>query len=77
MIEQRERHLGFDLDEAVKQPELFFGPAELDELRGIAKGADVTLAAVVAHNLRLFYDADAGGVHFALSAGANPETGLL
>ncbi|MBT6154257.1 MAG: acyltransferase domain-containing protein [Planctomycetaceae bacterium] len=67
----------FNLDDAVRQPEVFFGPQELEELRGIAKGADVTEASVIAHNLRLFYDAEVGGVHFALSAEASPETGLL
>jgi acyl transferase domain-containing protein len=67
----------FKLDDAVQQPDVFFGPDDLEELRGIAKGADVTEASVIAHNLRLFYDAEVGGVHFAISAQANPETGLL
>ncbi len=67
----------FDLDEAVTHPQVFFGPDELEELRGIAKGADVTLPSIIAHNLRLYLDANAGGVHFALTAQSNPEVGLL
>ncbi len=62
---------------AVIQPEAFFGAEELEELLGIAAGAEVTLESVVAHNLRLYLDAGSGGVHFAVSASANPQDGLV
>ncbi len=65
------------LDEAVKSPEQFFGPEELEELKGIANGTHVDLDAIIAHNLRLYLDAGAGGLHFAVSAGVNPDEGLL
>jgi len=65
------------LDDALSQPETYFGPDDLDELRGIAAGACVTPQSVIAHNLRLYLGTGSGGVHFAISAGTNPSTGLL
>ena len=65
------------LDDALARPELYFGPDELEELRGIAAGAGVTPQSVIAHNLRLYLDSGPGGVHFAISAGTNAATGLL
>ena len=50
---------------------------DLEELRGIADGAGVTFAAILAHNLRLYLDAGAGGLHFAVTAESNPGDGLL
>lgn len=66
-----------DLDTLVSLPETFFGADELEELRGIAKGAGVTFSSVVAHNLRLYLDAGSGGIHFAVTARQNPSEGLL
>eukprot|EP00913_Durusdinium_trenchii_P008917 g8383.t1 len=66
-----------DLDTLVSWPETFFGADELEELRGIAKGAGVTFSSVVAHNLRLYLDAGSGGIHFAVTAKENPTDGLL
>jgi malonyl CoA-acyl carrier protein transacylase len=66
-----------DLDTAVANASSYFGPDELDELRGIAKGADVSFESIVAHNLRLYLDAGAGGLHFAVSARVNREEGLI
>lgn len=66
-----------DVDAAAEHAEAFFSPDELQELQGIAKGADVTVESVVAHNLRLYLDAGAGGIHFAFTAECNPEQGLL
>src|SRR5690606_4404862 len=59
------------------QPETYFAPEEQEELRGIAKGADATLSAIIAHNQRLYFDAETGGVHFSVSAQQNPAEGLL
>jgi len=66
-----------DVVRAVANPELYFGPDDLDELHGMAHGAGVTMANLVAHNLRLYLDAGAGGLHFAVTAGQNRDDGLL
>jgi acyl transferase domain-containing protein/NAD(P)-dependent dehydrogenase (short-subunit alcohol dehydrogenase family) len=52
---------------AFTHPELYFGPADLEELRGMAAGAQVSAAALISHNLRMFHNACAGGLHFAVS----------
>ena len=65
------------LDEAAAHPDQYFGPDELDELRGIAAGAGVAPQAIIAHNLRLYLGSNFGGVHFAISAGTDPAAGLL
>ncbi|MCA9070969.1 MAG: acyltransferase domain-containing protein, partial [Planctomycetaceae bacterium] len=66
-----------DMESLVAHAEAFFGPEDLEEMRGIAKGADVTYGSVVSHNLRLYLDAGAGGLHFAITAQLNHENGLL
>ncbi|MEX2285519.1 MAG: C45 family autoproteolytic acyltransferase/hydrolase [Planctomycetaceae bacterium] len=66
-----------ELDAAVAEPRVYFGEQDLEELKGIADGAGVTLASVIAHNLRLYLDAGSGGLHFAISAESNPGNGLL
>ncbi len=55
---------GPTLDEAVVNAARYFTPDELEELRGIAKGADVSPGSVISHNLRLMLDGGAGGAHF-------------
>ena len=57
------------VEEAVANPEVWFGDDELEELRGIAKGAGVAPEALIAHNLRMFLDVGAGGLHFAIRHG--------
>ncbi|MBW3541522.1 MAG: acyltransferase domain-containing protein [Planctomycetes bacterium] len=66
-----------DLTSAAARADVYFGPDELEELRGIAKGAEVTLESIIAHNLRLYLDAGAGGLHFAVTAAENRGEGLL
>lgn len=68
---------GAAFDQAILAPEQWFDADELEEMRGIAKGAGVTLQAIVAHHVRLFLDGGAGGQHFAVSAAANPQEGLI
>jgi acyl transferase domain-containing protein/NAD(P)-dependent dehydrogenase (short-subunit alcohol dehydrogenase family) len=65
------------LEMAVANPDTYFGQAELDELRGIADGAGVAVASVIAHNLRLYLDAGSGGIHFAVTSERNSDRGLL
>ena len=66
-----------DMETLVAQADAFFGPEDMEEMRGIAKGADVTLGSVISHNLRLYLDAGAGGLHFAVTARLNQNHGLL
>lgn len=66
-----------DVDAAVARAEQLFGAAELEELKGIADGAGVSRDGLIAHNVRLFLDAGAGGAHFAVTAAANPADGLV
>jgi malonyl CoA-acyl carrier protein transacylase/predicted choloylglycine hydrolase len=66
-----------NMEDLVEHADAFFGPEDMEEMRGIAKGADVTLGSVVSHNLRLYLDAGAGGLHFAVTAQLNHENGLL
>ncbi len=66
-----------DMEALVENTNAFFSPDDLEEMRGIAKGADVSLGGVVSHNLRLFLDAGAGGLHFAVTAQINSKHGLL
>lgn len=61
---------------AARHPEAFFGADDLDELRGIADGAGVALAAVIAHNARL-HDHLGAGAHFAIAARDNRKAGLI
>ncbi len=67
----------WDMETLVAQADAFFGPTDMEEMRGIAKGADVTLGSVISHNLRLYLDAGAGGLHFAVTARLNQNHGLL
>ncbi len=66
-----------DMETLVAQADAFFGPRDMEEMRGIAKGADVTWGSVISHNLRLYLDAGAGGLHFAVTARLNQNHGLL
>jgi len=66
-----------DVRRECSHPEAFFGADELDELRGIADGAGVAPAEIIAHNIRLYIDAGVGGCQFALAAEANGKYGLL
>ena len=63
--------------ELVSQSKLLFGTEDLLELEGVAAGARVNLESLLAHNLRLFPDLDAGCSHFAVSSAANHEAGLV
>ncbi len=60
-----------------RQADLFFSAADLEEFRGIADGAAVNRSSLIAHNLRLYHDGGAGGLHFAVTAGSNPGDGLV
>lgn len=62
---------------AAQQIDVLLGPEDLEEMRGIADGAEVALSALVAHNLRIYPDHGAGCVHFAVSARCNGEEGLI
>ncbi|HUR55890.1 MAG TPA: C45 family autoproteolytic acyltransferase/hydrolase, partial [Gemmataceae bacterium] len=61
------------IEAAAANPSAWFGAEELEELRGIAKGANVAPEALIAHNLRMFYDVGAGGLHFAVRNGAGDD----
>lgn len=66
-----------EVDLAASQYDAYFGPDEVEELQGIAEGANVSLGELVALNLLLYLDAGSGGLHFALSAEMNQPYGLL
>jgi len=57
--------------EALTQAETYFGPDELEELRGIAEGAGVAFSGILGQNVRLFLDAGSGGMHFGVTAACN------
>ncbi len=61
---------GFEL-RSLADAERYFGPAELEELRGIADGVGVHPGNVIAHNLSLAPDYAAGCTQFAVTASAN------
>jgi len=63
-------------EQATANPEAYFGESELEELRGIAAGAGVSESSLIAHNLRLYLEAGAGGAHFAVTSRFTNE-GLL
>ena len=65
------------IDDAVAQAEHYFGAAGLEEIRGIADGAGVAVGGLIALNLRLYLNACAGGLHFAVSTQANPAGEML
>lgn len=62
---------------AARKLDVLLAPEDLEEMRGIADGAEVALGALVAHNLRIYPDHGAGCVHFAVSARCNGEEGLI
>ncbi|MEZ6044959.1 MAG: hypothetical protein R3C11_05140 [Planctomycetaceae bacterium] len=72
----RWEHL-FDVSDLVSQAETLFTPESLEELWGIASGAEVSFESLLAHNIRLFLDAGQGGLSAAVTAQVNPNTGLL
>ena len=65
------------LETLVPRAEEFFGSEGLEELRGMAEGAGVNVASLIAHNLRLYLDAGKGGVYFAINAQTNSRDGLV
>lgn len=69
--------LGPQFDAAVASPEQWFSPAQLEEIRGMAKGAGVTFESVLCHNLRLFLNGGEGGAHFAVRAERNGADGAI
>ena len=66
-----------DISKSAAESDVFFGPEDMEELRGIADGAGVAVENIVAHNLHLYPDMGAGCSHFALSRRANSAAGLL
>jgi acyl carrier protein/NAD(P)-dependent dehydrogenase (short-subunit alcohol dehydrogenase family) len=66
-----------ELDQALQEPNRYFGDIELAELRGIADGADLPLDFLVAHNLGLCEDYVPGCVHFAVTSRANGRNRLI
>lgn len=66
-----------NFEQATENPEPYLGARELEELRGIAAGAHVSEAGLIAHNLRLYLEAGAGGAYFAITSRLNPNAGLL
>ncbi len=52
-----------EVDRAAIEPDIYFGPEELAEMQGVADGAGVPLASVIAHNLFLYPDMGAGCIH--------------
>ncbi|MAT16665.1 MAG: hypothetical protein CMJ46_15505 [Planctomyces sp.] len=67
----------FDVGGLVEQAHRLFTPAALEEVQGMASGAEVSYNGLLAHNIRLFLDAGQGGLTAAVTAHANPDTGLL
>ncbi|MCR4413719.1 MAG: C45 family autoproteolytic acyltransferase/hydrolase, partial [Thermoguttaceae bacterium] len=65
------------VEAATAQIGTLLGPDDLEEMRGIADGAEVALASIVAHNLRIYPDHGAGCVHFAVSGRSNAGVGLV
>ena len=57
--------------------ESYFGADGLEELQGIADGAEVSRASVIAHNLQLYSAHGAGCFHFAVNARVNQRHELL
>ncbi len=66
-----------DISREAAEPDVYFGPAQLEEMRGIAAGAGVAFEKVVEHNLRLYPDFGAGCIQWLQSAAASPQTGLI
>ncbi|MDX1967407.1 MAG: C45 family autoproteolytic acyltransferase/hydrolase, partial [Planctomycetaceae bacterium] len=66
-----------ELDEALAKPTMYFGDAEIAELQGIADGAGLPVAAVIAHNLGMYPDYVPGCTQFAFTRRSNPRYGLV
>jgi malonyl CoA-acyl carrier protein transacylase/NAD(P)-dependent dehydrogenase (short-subunit alcohol dehydrogenase family) len=65
------------LSKAVKCPDQFFDAPALEELHGIAAGAEVSPESLIAHNLHLLPDLAAGCCHFAVHGKSNGPTGMI
>ncbi len=86
-LEQYATLLGRGLDETesnlaafdglVPSPEVYFTPATLEELRGMAEAVQVPLAYLIAFNLGLYPEYVGGCVQFAVPAERNGSVGLL
>jgi acyl transferase domain-containing protein/NAD(P)-dependent dehydrogenase (short-subunit alcohol dehydrogenase family) len=63
--------------EAISKPDLYFGEAELEELRGLADGLGVPLGNVLAHNLALYPDDMPGCTQLAVTARRNDPIGMI
>jgi acyl transferase domain-containing protein/3-hydroxymyristoyl/3-hydroxydecanoyl-(acyl carrier protein) dehydratase len=66
-----------ELEEALATPTMYFGEEEIEELRGIADGAGLPAAAVMAHNLGMYPDYVPGCTQFAYTRRSNPTVGLI
>ncbi|HET6422737.1 MAG TPA: C45 family autoproteolytic acyltransferase/hydrolase, partial [Planctomycetaceae bacterium] len=66
-----------ELDEALAKPTMYFGEQELEELHGIADGAELPVPAVIAHNLGMYPDYVPGCTQFAYTRERNPVHGLV
>jgi len=66
-----------ELEEALAKPTMYFGDGEIAELQGIADGANLPVAAVIAHNLGMYPDYVPGCTQFAFTRKSNPRYGLV
>ncbi len=66
-----------ELDAALANPTMYFGEAEIEELKGIADGAGLPHGAVLAHNLGMYPDYVPGCTQFAFTKQVNPRYGLV
>ena len=66
-----------DIREAAAEADVYFHAEDMEELRGIADGAGVTVENMIAHNLMLYPDTGSGCVQFAVAAGSNQQQGLV
>ncbi|MBI1346825.1 KR domain-containing protein, partial [bacterium] len=66
-----------ELEEALAKPTMYFGEAEVEELRGVADGAGLPPAAILAHNLGMYPDYVPGCTQFAFTRQSNPKYGLV
>jgi acyl transferase domain-containing protein/3-hydroxymyristoyl/3-hydroxydecanoyl-(acyl carrier protein) dehydratase len=66
-----------ELEEALAKPTMYFGEQEVEELRGIADGADLPPPAILAHNLGMYPDYVPGCTQFAFTRRRNGPFGLV
>ncbi|HUQ68571.1 MAG TPA: C45 family autoproteolytic acyltransferase/hydrolase, partial [Planctomycetaceae bacterium] len=66
-----------ELEEALAKPTMYFGEQEVEELHGIADGAGLPAAAVIAHNLGMYPDYVPGCTQFAFTRRSNGPFGLV